>query len=294
MNGATNGVLLHLTVAGGTRTIDREEATSLWKMGRLVALFNIPFDNEQLFLSCQDFAIQDDVGKKDDVSNLRDVNSKMILRLREMKKELSSMQERLIAKEAENQRLSCEIAIQTDKHDKKLNELTKQLSTYEERAAAALSQMKRLQEEELQNWEMTMDRKLDQQKNTLQTELSKERTSWFEESRREMSFKDEEIEHQRHLVQELVKQNKHLSQQLREVWIRVLSSTHLIQIRLSRDESMKMVDDLKMKLAARYPYRPAADPLLRAFDQFPTELEFKRDHPLSARLQEDMFKEDDW
>ena len=58
-------VLLHKLMvqdASGTskysQRIERHEAERLWKEGKLVGMFNIPFDNQQLFDTCKDFCIQ--------------------------------------------------------------------------------------------------------------------------------------------------------------------------------------------------------------------------------------------
>lgn len=59
-------VCLRLVSDSNSPFISREEAKKLWKQGKLAGLFNIPFENESLFLSCKDFCME----KKEEKDNL--------------------------------------------------------------------------------------------------------------------------------------------------------------------------------------------------------------------------------
>jgi hypothetical protein len=65
-------VVLHFI--GKEELIEREKAKKLWSEGKLAGIFNIPFDNEALFDTCQDFCIQSDLVSPKQVQSLEGMN----------------------------------------------------------------------------------------------------------------------------------------------------------------------------------------------------------------------------
>jgi len=61
MEGTTTKVFVRKVIMDAAESeVSREELKKLWKAGLICGLFNIPFDNEELFNSCHDFCLEVD------------------------------------------------------------------------------------------------------------------------------------------------------------------------------------------------------------------------------------------
>lgn len=159
----------------GGRGVPREEVYSLWKQSKVAGLFNIPWENEDLFNTCKDFCIEDQ-RYDEDLQDLQKKNKS----LQELNMKL--MQVKLIVsrcaidlklqtvKELREQvaQLAAESLSKEDDKVKQLELLKKSLES-EKKKVAQLEQQKKKEE---QRWEMQRQQ-IEHDKQNLQQELQK-------------------------------------------------------------------------------------------------------------------------
>jgi len=135
MEVCSDGQCILRMVSHRTKNISRKELESLWRTGKIVGLFNIPFDNLPLWMACNDFAIEgedeQELIKRNE--NLKELNQKLLKKIAELKEEISSLQSKLLIVQEEFSNAKFENSKYIEFEKKKVTEISKKLGEQNEK-----------------------------------------------------------------------------------------------------------------------------------------------------------------